>query len=420
MASREKISSLASGGSFDCEGFGKSEVVSIAKVKALGRGTAHDSCASTSSRRKTHDGEGIGNVLSSGICHSFTPDGRCVSLFKTLYTNSCSHACNYCSNSTVCKSRPQTHSYEAEELAKITLSLYEGNYIEGLFLSSGIGADEDRTMDNMLDTVRLLRKKHRFNGYIHLKILPGVSRERIKEAMELSDRVSINVESSSESRMGEMSSTKDYRNDIMQRQKYIADLLARNGRHMHSENRKPETGNWMGAGHTTQMIIGSTEENDAEIFSRMLYEYKEMRVKRVYYSSFSPACGTPFENKKEQALWRENRLYQTDWLYRVYKFTPKMISLAFDENGFLGNEDPKLLMAREFLEKPIDPNSSAYEELLLVPGIGPISARRILQARKRENLNSRVKLSRLGVVLKRAVPFLKINGFCQTTIGRFV
>jgi putative DNA modification/repair radical SAM protein len=398
MVNFQKIQQLAQGGSFDAE-----NLVGIdqKKLRALGRGTAYDTCASTSSKRIA-DPKGIGTVLKSGICHAYTPDGRCVSLFKTLFTNACTHQCNYCPNSASCKKKSQPFFYKPEELANLTLSLYQSNYIEGLFLSSGIAKDEDSTMEKMLDSIKILRRVHNFQGYIHLKILPGTNNEYIKQALELSDRVSINIEASSKSRLSEMSPTKEYKNDILQKQKVIKDIL----------NKKEN-----GAGHTTQMILGSTDENDKEVFSRLLNEYTQYKVKRVYYSAFSPICGTTFENRQAQSLWREKRLYQIDWLYRVYKFNPRWIDYAFNENGFLQNQDPKKALAQNLLDRPLNPQTSSYSELLLIPGIGPTSAQRIISARKTQKLDSKKKLQTLGVVLKRALPFLKINGFVQTSLN---
>ena len=183
----------------------------------LGEGTRHDVCASTFSPRETP---------LPGICHAFTQDGRCVSLFKTLYTNHCTHQCSYCTNAVNCSSKARAFSYTPEELAKITLSLYRSNYIEGLFLSSGAGRDEDRIMEKMVETAGCLRQKFAFSGYIHLKILPGSARAHIQEAVELADRVSINLEAASASHMNEICATKNYESDILQRQRYIRDMLS--------------------------------------------------------------------------------------------------------------------------------------------------------------------------------------------------
>ncbi len=369
------------------------------KLAALGEGTRHDVCASTFSPR---------NRPLPGICHAFTQDGRCVSLFKTLYTNLCSHQCGYCSNSSGCKSKSRTFSYTPEELARITLSLYQGNYIEGLFLSSGAGRDEERITEKMIDTIRLLRLRHSFSGYIHLKILPGSSEYHIQEAMMLADRVSINLEAASASHMSEICSTKSYESDILQRQRYI--------RHFMAEIKSKEGVSILPAGQTTQMVVGAGSESDEEIFRRAVFEYDEIGVKRTYYSAFSPQRGTMLEKRHAQPLWRERRLYQMDWLYRIYGFEKDEIRCAFDDNGFLNNSDPKLAIARDCLDLPLDPNTASYPQLLRVPGIGPKSAGRILAWRKRQPIASKKELAALGVRIKRASPFLKINGWIDGTM----
>ncbi len=393
MVTLEKIAHLAEDCAFDSLGPGVN--INPKKLSTLGEGTRHDVCASTYSPRESP---------LPGICHAFTQDGRCVSLFKTLYTNHCSHQCNYCINATNCSRKVQTFSYTPDELARITLSLYRSNYIEGLFLSSGAGRDEDLIMERMLETLQKLRKQYDFPGYIHLKILPGSSKNHIQQAMELADRVSINLEAASASQLNEICATKSYENDILQRQRYIRDLGT-------DEN--------LPAGQTTQLVVGAAGESDQDIFKRILYEYKDIGVKRAYYSAFSPQNGTAFESREGQPLWREHRLYQMDWLYRIYRFSPADIHMAFDENGFLSNSDPKLAIARELLDSPVDPNSAAYRELIRVPGIGPRSAKRIVGLRMRKNIVSKRELEALGVVIKRAAPFLKINGWRDTTLEKW-
>ncbi|OPY53044.1 MAG: Helix-hairpin-helix motif protein [Methanosaeta sp. PtaU1.Bin060] len=394
MVSLEKIAHLAEECRFDSLGpmMGQTIEVDSEKLAALGAGTRHDVCASTYSPR---------SPAMPGICHAFSHDGRCVSLFKTLYTNSCTHQCSYCTNAVGCTHRKRTFSYTPEELARITLALYRSNYIEGLFLSSGSGGDEDRIMECIVETAWLLRKNYCFQGYIHLKVLPGSSQSRIEEAVELADRVSINLEAASTSRMGEICPTKDYESDILQRQRYIRDLI--------TETKLP-------AGQTTQLVVGAAGESDLEIFRRVLYEYKEIGVRRAYYSAFSPQRGTPFEAKSPQPLWREHRLYQMDWLYRIYHFHPDEIRCAFDEDGFLPDADPKMAVAMQTLVLPVDPNSASYSELLRVPGIGPASARRIMGIRQRRRITKREDLARLGVRVRRASPFLKINGWINSTL----
>ncbi len=405
MTTLEKMARLAALSRFDSVGPPSGLEIDPAKVDALGRGTKYDLCSSTSTKRKVEGIDGLGDVLRGGLCHSFTGSGRCVSLFKTLYTNACPHECRYCSNAQGCKKGAKIFSYSPGELAKITVGLYRTNRIEGLFLSSGIGRDENDTMENMIETVRLLRRAHRFRGYVHLKILPGSSKEHVREAMELADRVSINLEAPSKSRLTELCPSKDYERDILARQRYVRDLSKKVA---------------LPAGQTTQMVVGAAEESDREIFDRLLFEYEVMNLKRVYFSAFSPVAGTAFEDKEEEPRWREHRLYQVDWLYRVYEMDRKEIFTAFDEDGFLQNKDPKMTIATEFFDSPIDPNSATFNELIRVPGIGPKSARRIALLRRDRKIERMRDLAALGVVTRRAGPFLKIGGKSGTTLDRWI
>jgi len=396
---------LAALSRFDSVGASPGFEINPVKVEALGRGTKYDLCSSTSTKRRVDGIDRLGDVMKGGLCHSFTGSGKCVSLFKTLYTNACPHECRYCSNAQGCRRGSKTFSYSPEELAKITVSLYRGNRIEGLFLSSGIGKDENSTMEDMIETVRLLRWSHRFQGYVHLKILPGSSKEHVREAMELADRVSINLEAPSKSRMSELCPSKDYVRDILARQKYVRDL-----------SRKVD----LPAGQTTQMVVGAAEESDREIFDRLHFEYDVMNLRRVYFSAFTPVAGTAFEDKEEEPRWREHRLYQVDWLYRIYKLDKREILTVFDDDGFLRNKDPKITIATEFFDSPIDPNVASFKELIRVPGIGPKSAKRIALLRRDRKIERMRDLAALGVVTRRAGPFLKIDGKCGTTLDRWI
>jgi predicted DNA-binding helix-hairpin-helix protein len=210
--------------------------------------------------------------------------------------------------------------------------------------------------------------------------------------------------------MNEICSTKDYDNDILQRQRYIQQILNGSGS---GSGISPSV---LPAGQTTQLIVGAAGESDEEIFQRVIHEYREIGVKRAYYSAFSPQEGTPLESKIAQPLWREHRLYQMDWLYRIYHFQAEEISHAFNEDGFLSNADPKMAIAREYLDRPVDPNTATLPELLRVPGIGPKSARRIMAIRRSRPISNKADLSAMGIAVKRAAPFLKINGWKDTTL----
>ncbi len=400
----EKMARLAALSSFDSLGPFSGGKIDPAKVDALGRGTKHDICSSTSTKRKVEGTDRFGDALFGGVCHSFTGSGRCVSLFKTLYTNACPFDCRYCANARGSEGS-RTFSYSPEELAKITVALYRTNRIEGLFLSSGIGKGEDETMEEMIETVRLLRRSYRFGGYVHLKILPGSSKEHVREAMELSDRVSVNLEAPSKSRLAELCPSKDYDGDILARQRYVMDLSKTVD---------------LPAGQTTQMVVGAAGETDREIFDRLHFEYDVLKLKRVYFSAFRPVAGTAFEGREKEDSWREHRLYQVDWLRRVYRLEEEEILAAFDDDGFLGDRDPKVAIARNFFDSPIDPNSASFNELIRVPGIGPKSARRIALLRKRARIERMRDLAALGVATRRAGPFLKVDGKCVTTLDRWI
>ena len=407
MVKFEKIKRLAEESRFDSLGHGvySSEILDLGKIKVLGQGTAKDTCGCSYTKKgRDVQPREIEEILNSGVFKASLPNGKKVSLFKTLFTNYCTHQCNYCSNAVNCLKKSKVYSYTPLELAKLTIFLYKEGYIHGLFLSSGIGRDEDTTMEKMLETVRLLREKYGFKGYIHLKILPGSSREYIKEGMELANRVSLNIEAPTKLYMDELSPTKNYPNDILLRQRYIKEIA--------KKMKKPTS-------QTTQLVVGAGGESDKTIFKRVLREYKEIEVKRVYYSAFVPLQGTGFERRAKQPQWREHRLYQLDWLYRVYNFKEKELIHVFDENGFLPNADPKLALARSVLSEPLDPNEASYKELIRVPGIGPTSAKRILLIRKKEKIRKKEQIAKLGVVIKRASPFLKIGGWCETTLERW-
>ncbi|OGI15335.1 putative DNA modification/repair radical SAM protein [Candidatus Micrarchaeota archaeon RBG_16_49_10] len=372
----------------------------IEKVKILGAAGKFDVCASTASCRKTPSLDRVGSAVSSGICHSFTPDGRCVSLFKVLYTNSCSFDCKYCPNT--CSGRKA--SFEPEELGNLFISLYLGNYVEGLFLSSGIAGDPDRVSEKMIETVNFIRERHKFRGYVHSKVLPGTDYSLVKALSEVSDRMSVNVETPSKARMGMVSSNKEFKSDILRRQAWIKRLASRKN---------------LPAGQTTQFIVGASGESDLEILRLMDWEYRQMKVKRCYFSAFSPVKETALEGKERTPIWRENRLYQCDWLLRKYGFPLGDLKNVMD-GEFLANEAPKLLMARQTLDSPVDVNECSFEDLIKVPGIGLVTAKRILGYRKKDKVKGYEELRNMGVVLKRARPFIEVAGKHQRRLGDFL
>jgi len=368
----------------------------LQKVKVLADASKFDSCASSASNRKTTTSDRIGNAASCGICHSFTEDGRCISLYKTLYSNICSHDCKYCQNASGCNKKPAT--FTPEELAKTFMSLYVRNYVEGLFLSSGITKDSDTTTENMISAIKLIRTKYKFQGYIHFKVLPGTSYELIKQASEFSDRMSVNLEAPNKSRMSEISSVKDFKIDILRRQAWL---------------KKMNTP----AGQTTQLVVGGSDETDLEILKMIDWEYKNINLKRGYYSAFTPVEDTPFQNKSKQPLQREHRLYNVDFMLRKYNIKLNEFKDIL-KGDMLPNIDPKISLARNYFDGPIDINSADWNDLIRIPGIGPTNAYRILELQKSTKITKK-HLHNMGVVLKRATPFLKIDGYHQRTLGAY-
>jgi len=370
----------------------------LEKVRLLGGAGRWDVCASSASPRKASSADRIGDAAQGGICHSFTEGGRCVSLFKTLMANACSLDCAYCQNSIHCHKKPA--SYEPRELADVFMHLYLGNYVEGLFLSSAVAGDADSSMERMLEAVRILRQDMRFQGYIHLKVLPGADRSLVKEAGMYADRLSINIEAPSKSRLDELTSTKDYGSDILRRQEWIRRLS-------------------LPAGQTTQMVVGAAGESDEEVLEAAEWEYGSMGLRRVYYSVFTPIDDTPLAGMQRVPLEREHRLYCVDFMMRKYgigldEFRPVMAG------GNLPEGDPKINLARTAYRGPTDVNSASYEELIRVPGLGPLSARRIMDLRAAGHaVKSRSQLASIGVAVKRADPFIKVNGHAQTSLAAY-
>ncbi len=368
------------------------------KLTILAEAAKHDaSCASGGSQRKTPDG-GLGNTEGMGICHSYTPDGRCVSLLKILLTNYCIFDCAYCESrisSSVARAR-----FTPEEIVALTIDLYKRNYIEGLFLSSGILKDPDTTMGELAHVAFLLRTKHGFGGYIHLKAPPGVSAEILRTAGKHADRLSVNTELPTESDLATLAPEKTHAaiEQVMSAVKIGIDE-AKESAHLRSAPK------FAPAGQTTQMIIGATDTHDRAILATSHRLYETHGLRRVYYAAFSPI---PHHARglatKAPPLVREHRLYEADWLVRQYGF---QFSELFEGDDNLDLEiDPKLAWALRHREKfPVDVNVAPREMLLRVPGLGVRNVDRILRARRYGALRLD-DLVRMRVALKRASAFL--------------
>jgi putative DNA modification/repair radical SAM protein len=345
-----------------------------------------------------------GKTAASGICHSFSADGRCISLLKVLMTNICIYDCKYCVNraSNSCRRA----AFTPEELAELTIEFYRRNYIEGLFLSSGVIRSPDDTMELMIGVLQQLRYRHNFWGYIHAKTIPGASPELVRRLGLLADRISINVELPSEQSLRLLAPNKK-REAIFSPMKQICQESKQNKQELavykNAEKFAP-------AGQATQMIIGASPETDYQIVTLAAAMYGKYALKRVFYSAYIPAVEDallPARDVKPPLL-REHRLYQADWLMRQYGFEASEI-LSPEAPNFNPYLDPKCNWAINHMEQfPVDVNTASQEDLLRVPGIGPTSARRIVVARRNGRLGL-TELKNIGVVLKRAQYFIRTS-----------
>ncbi len=370
------------------------------KLEILADAAKYDvSCASSGSKRQNKD-KGLGNA-SNGICHAYTEDGRCVSLLKILLTNHCIFDCAYCVSR---KSNDiKRAAFTVEEVVDLTISFYRRNYIEGLFLSSGIFYNADYTMERLVRIAKKLRLEENFNGYIHLKAIPGASEELLKEAGLYADRLSVNVEMPTETGLKLVAPDKSHK-DVIEPMKYLKKEIVG-----FKEEKKiiKSTPTFAPAGQSTQMVIGATGESDMEILGMANYFYKKMSLRRVYYSGYVPistdnrlpAIGTPVP------MIRENRLYQADWLVRLYGFNVNEL-VGFDLPNLDLEIDPKLGWAlRNLHQFPVDVNTADLVLIKRIPGIGLLSAQKIISARKFKNLQPE-DLQKMGVAYNRAKFFL--------------
>lgn len=372
------------------------------KLNILADAAKYDvSCSSSGGNRKNTN-KGLGDSHASGICHTYTEDGRCVSLLKILLTNHCIFDCAYCVSR---KSNDiERAAFTVEEVVSLTMNFYRRNYIEGLFLSSGIFKNADFTMERLLRVVKKLRLEERFNGYIHLKTIPGASEELITEAGMYADRMSINLEMPTERGLKLLAPEKSHEDVI----KPLGDVQRQIIQFKEEKKLIKSVPKFVPAGQSTQMVIGATPETDKEIMHTAAAFYKNFSLKRVYYSGYIPISN---DNRlpilgSQPPLIRENRLYQTDWLMRFYGFNVN--ELLNDANPHLDIDiDPKLSWAlRNLAYFPVDINVAAYEMILRIPGIGVGSAKKIIQARKFGRLRID-QLKKIGIAYNRAKHFIK-------------
>ena len=375
------------------------------KLAILADAAKYDvSCSSSGSNRKGVKGD-LGNTSAFGICHSFTEDGRCISLLKILLTNHCIYDCVYCVSRR--SNDIKRAAFTVEEIVDLTINFYRRNYIEGLFLSSGVFKDPNTTMERLVRVAKKLRLEERFNGYIHLKTIPGASDELIREAGLYADRLSINLEIPTKEGLKLLAPEKDHK-QMLSNVEFVKNELAINTIEKQKYKHAPK---FAPAGQTTQMIIGATNETDQKIIHVADYMYQKLSLKRVYYSGYVPVLqDSRLPSLQSQVpVVRENRLYQADWLMRYYGFAPNEI--VDERQPFLDLEiDPKLAWAlRNSHLFPIDINQAPREMLLRIPGVGVRSVQKILMSRKFQTL-SYYDLKKMGVTLSRAKYFITCSG----------
>lgn len=373
------------------------------KLKILADGAKYDVSCSSSGSSRSNSG-GIGSAASCGICHTWTSDGRCVSLLKILMTNACIYDCAYCVNRRS-NDTPRV-ALSPAEVAELTIGFYRRNYIEGLFLSTGVVRSPDYTMELLIQAVRTLREQYRFNGYIHLKLVPGADPLLVQQAGLWADRVSVNLELPTRESLALLAPDKT-RDSVVGPMRQVSSLITTN-RAERKQSRK--VARFAPAGQSTQLIVGASNESDRQIVTLSEQLYQRLDLKRVYYSAFIPTVtDSRLPARPEAPLRREHRLYQADWLLRYYGFSAD--ELLDEARPNLDSElDPKTGWALRHIELfPVEINRASYEELLRVPGIGVLSAQRIIRARRQGHLGLD-ELVRLGVVMKRARYFITARG----------
>ena len=377
------------------------------KLTILADAAKYDAaCTSSGVRRGFQPGK-IGNTSSSiaGCCHSFSADGRCITLLKVLMTNSCVYDCKYCVNRRSNETRRA--AFTPRELADLTIGFYRRNYIEGIFLSSGVLRNPDYTTEQMIRCLHILRHEYAFNGYIHAKAIPGTSPELIHQLGLLADRLSVNIELPSEAGLQTLAPDKT-KSAILRPMGLIRDQAAQSKAELIKYKHAPS---FAPAGQSTQLIVGATDDSDKHILYLTQSLYRRYRLKRVFYSAYVPVVESsllPALNSKPPLL-REHRLYQADWLLRFYGFQAEEL-LSDEQPDFNPRLDPKCNWAVNHLELfPVEIMQADYEMLLRVPGIGPLGARRIVSARRISHLTYE-DLKKMGIVLKRAQFFITCNG----------
>ncbi|CAA9493338.1 MAG: Biotin synthase related domain containing protein [uncultured Sphingomonas sp.] len=384
------------------------------KLAILADAAKYDaSCASSgTSKRDSRGGKGVGSSEGMGICHAYAPDGRCISLLKILLTNSCIFDCAYCINRK--SSNVRRARFTAQEVVQLTLSFYKRNYIEGLFLSSGIIRSSNYTMEQIVEVARSLREDHDFRGYIHLKTIPDADPELVRRAGLHADRVSINVELPTNDGLKQLAPEKS----VGQIEEAMLDMKASIADAGDAAKRFKSAPSFAPAGQSTQMIVGADTASDADIVNRSSQLYDRFGLRRVYYSAFSPipdaSAVLPLQRPP---LMREHRLYQSDWLMRFYGFRPTEVAETADASGMLPLDiDPKLAWALKFRDRfPVDVNRAPKEQLLRVPGLGTKAVDRILSSRRWRKLRLD-DIARLTLSVTKMRPFISTADWSPTLL----
>ena len=331
-----------------------------------------------------------------GVYRAAMPNGKYINLMRVMFTDFCKMDCAFCPNSHwVPRKR---YAFKVDELADAFMELQRRHAVAGLFLSSGVAGSGSKTTERMVKVADIIRRKHGFKGYIHLKVMPGTEFQYVEAAYRLGTRLSVNIETPTTAHMQKLSAMKDLDRDILAPMEWIDGLT------------RGDTGG--AVGQATQLVVGAADESDWNIFQRMDQLYGGWNLKRIYFAAFRPVRHTPLEEHPPTPLERVHRLYQMDWLKRIYHFSHEELKLAFDNSGFLPLEtDPKTIIAAENLDAfPVEVNSATREQLLRVPGVGPSSAQRILQTRRSHSVDTWRDLQAMGVIRKRAWPFLVFPG----------
>jgi len=370
----------------------------IQKIEVLGEAAQYDLCSEACGTAAHRVRDDIGRW----IYPAAMPDGRRIAMLKVLMTNACENDCYYCAQR-ASRNRRRI-SFRPDELAKLFDSLRRQRRVQGIFLSSSIRGGADRTMEQMIATIELIRGKYAFHGYVHLKILPGAARAAIERAVQLADRVSLNLEAPNAQRLTHLCGSKDFQADLLSRLGWAAEAIAES-----SHSRRGAHGGGR-SGLTTQFVVGAAQEPDREIVSMADRLYSQLDLRRAYYSAFQPVPDTPLEGKVAAPPLREHRLYQSDWLLRKYDF--KLSELVFDAAGNLPREaDPKMMWAKAHPERfPIEVNRASRHELLRIPGVGPRSVARILRLRRQHRFRELSDLKKVGAVVRRAASYVLLDG----------